>query len=122
MLVSRVTLAATEFATRVVNQAKNVILRVAQFFGLLTTVSGEVFQLPIRQISTQGVRRKLFRGFSVGGRGFIYGCQQVVWNPQVVLRGHNTSPQAYRTGSPDAHSQFKITLPLRPDAITSKPS
>jgi len=88
--ISRVTLAlgATVLTPGFCDQAGDIGFRVAQPARLLTPILAKVVQLAVRQISPQGVRRDLVRGFALRTRGFIHRAQQFVRDTEVVLGCH----------------------------------
>ncbi|SPF53480.1 exported hypothetical protein [Candidatus Sulfopaludibacter sp. SbA4] len=98
-MVSRVTLAATILTPGFSDQAGDIGLRIAKPTRLLAPILAEFLQLPMRQISPQGVRRDFIRGLSFGTRRFIHRDQQIVWDMQVVLGCHD----ALRSSVPQTH-------------------
>jgi len=88
MLVSRVTLAATILTPGFGDQAGDIGLRIAQPERLLTPILAEFLQLPVRQVSPQGIRRDFIRGLPVGTCRFGHRAQRIVRDMQVVLSCH----------------------------------
>ena len=79
------TLAATILTPGFSDQAGDIGLRVAKPARLLTPILAEFFQLPVCQVSLQGIRREFIRGFALRTRRFIHRAQQIVRDMQVVL-------------------------------------
>ena len=124
MLVSRVTLVGTVLAPGLINQAENICLGIAEPFGLPTPILTQFFQLPVCYVSAQGLCREIIGRSPIRHRHFMHRTEKIVRNMQIVPGCHIASslrvPHRLNAGV-FAHSQFRITLPLRPDAITSKP-
>jgi len=88
--------------------AGDIGLGVAKPERLLTPIPAEFFQLPVRQISPQGIGRDFIRGFPVGTRRFVHRAQQIVRDMQVVVGRHTalcSKGTAYAAGEgrPSGH-------------------
>jgi hypothetical protein len=81
-------LTTTASRPRFRDQAGAIVFRKGQPARLLTPICAEFFQLPMCQISLQGVRREFIRATPVCARRLMHRAQQIVRDMQCALIRH----------------------------------
>ena len=77
------TLASTVLTPGFGDQARDIGLGVAKPARLVAPIPGEFFQLPVCQVSLEGIGREFIRSSAVRARRFIDRAQQVVRDMQL---------------------------------------